>query len=170
MHYKTSISLLGLLLSIIVYSQKESSFIFQTGVGYYEGFHGGIQYSYFSQHATSLSIGFDMNVFSEGTLVSLIIEHDYGWIKNTQKDNLYSWTIQGKASIWYLEDEFYKWHVLSLSPAINRNFNLSPKIWISLDTGPVFNIVLANHRKTFEEVGWPKSVSPNARLLFHYRF
>ncbi|MBN1182886.1 MAG: hypothetical protein JXB49_11400 [Bacteroidales bacterium] len=156
-------------MNIMIYSQREHPFSLQTGAGYYEGFHAGLQYSYFSRHITSASLGFDKNVFSTGTLVTFTLEHDYGWIHKNSNPEEFSWTLQGKASIWYLEDEYYKWHVLSLSLTLNRNIILGPKVYLSIDAGPLFNIVLANHRKTFEEVGWPNSVRPNVRILVHYR-
>ena len=40
---KICIFLSGLLLRITKYSQKEPSFLLQTGAGYYEGFHAGLQ-------------------------------------------------------------------------------------------------------------------------------
>ena len=68
-----------------------------------------------------------------------------------------------------MENEYYRFNVLSIAPAITRNISVNKKIYLSLDIGPLFNIVLESYRKTFKEIGWPYHVMPNFKFQIAYK-
>jgi len=60
-----------------------------------------------------------------------------------------------------LDDDYYTFNSLAWSATIEKNFQLTQKIQLSLDAGALINLVLTNERKTYEEVGWPYHTRPS---------
>jgi hypothetical protein len=149
-------------------SQISSKFDFFLGYGFYEGINAGAEF-YFKSYtqSVSLSIGANNLFDKKQKYFALIPEYNIAIFRHRRNpDDLFKWHVNNKFVFWQLDDEYYKWRVISFIPSLNRQFSLFKKLSISIDAGPSFNLVIYNKRKTFKEVGWPYHVLPNIRVKF----
>jgi hypothetical protein len=151
-------------------AQNHSGFDYFVGYGYYEGVHFGAAYQFKSDtQSISLALGgfyrpeYDEKLYAVTASYNIAI-----FRKRTDSNNLFKWHLNNKFVFWQMEDEYYKWIVVSFIPSLCRQFSINQKLKISVDAGPALNLVLYNERKTYEEVGWPYHVYPNfsIRLIF----
>jgi len=159
-----------LILSIGLFAQKENNLACSLGYGYYETFTLGFSYYLNPEHKIGFAAGSSF-IFNNEMYYSVTLVDDIALFRS-KKDNYknYKWFLTNKILYWDMEDNYYRWNVLSLSPALTRNFSINRRINLTVDFGPLFNIVLESYRKTYEALGWPYHVMPNARLLINYRF
>ena len=136
------------------------------GIGFYEAFHMGIEHNYRPNLGYEISLGSQFWTVHNHKYYDLTFQHNWTFRKNKV---LTSWSLDNKLVFWYLEDKYYKWFVLSMEPALGKNFKITKKLDIHLDAGPVFMVVLYFKRKTFEEVGWPRYFLGNATLKIVYK-
>lgn len=149
--------------------KNPKSIEFSLGYGFYEAINAGIKYNFNNQDKIGISFGMDNYIINREKYYSIIFEYDCAILKRKKTNNQnYKWFWNNKLIYWHLEDDYYKWNVISICLSLNRNIYINDKIFISIDAGPIFNIVLRNIRKTFDEVGWPYHVMPNFRLLLNY--
>jgi hypothetical protein len=151
-------------------SQSQSRFDFFIGYGFYEGIHIGSEY-FLKSKTQSISLvlgGFYQSNHSEKYYAITPSYNIAIFRKRADSNNLYKWHLNNKFVFWQLEDEYYKWMVVSFIPTLCRQFSINQKIKISIDAGPSMNLVLYNERRTYKEVGWPYHVYPNfsVRLIF----
>jgi hypothetical protein len=147
---------------------QPSRFDFFFGYGYYEGVTLGSElHNKSGSQSLSLSGGYFRRFQKEEETFTFAMGYQHA-ILLTQKidSSAYKWHLGCRAVFWRLEDPFYLWKAVSIIPSINRNFLIFKKIKLNLDTGPAFNIVLYNKRRTFEQVGWPYHVMPELRMIF----
>jgi hypothetical protein len=151
-------------------AQKPDGFGMSLGYGYYETFTLGFSYYLNPEHKIGISAGSSFMINNE--MYYCVSLEDNRAIFRSKKDGSgnYKWFLTGKILYWDMEDKFYRWNVLSLSPALTRSFSIYDHLNLSADIGPLFTIVLESYRKTYEGLGWPYHVMPNFRLLINYRF
>jgi hypothetical protein len=157
-------------LSADLYAQKDGKLEFNFGYGYYEAFTIGLCYNLKPEHKIGIAAGTTFMIKNE--MYHSVILEDHIALFRSKKDNNnnYKWFLTNKILYWDMEDKYYRWNVLSLSPAISRRFSVNRKMYFSLDMGPLFTIVLESYRKTYEGLGWPYHAMPNTRILLNYTF
>lgn len=168
---KTLITIIVLtVISVNSSAQKPGSLGLSFGYGYYETFTLAFSYYLNPEHKIGISAGSSFMINNE-MYYSVSMEENRALFRS-RKDGSgnYKWFLTGKILYWDMEDKFYRWNVLSLSPALTRSFSINNHLNLTTDFGPVFNIVLESYRKTYEGLGWPYHVMPNLRLLINYRF
>ena len=147
-------------------SQTPSRVDLFLGYGYYEGINIGAEY-FLKSYTSSIcfSIGSNYLFESKKKYIAIIPTYNIAILRSRKNSEyFFKWHLNNKIVYWQLEDEFYKWKVISLIPSISRQYSISQKLSVSVDAGPSFNIVLYNKRKTFMEVGWPYHVLPDFRI------
>lgn len=148
-------------------AQPHSRFDFFLGYGFYEGCTAGSScISKSGKQSVSASFGYDKFLRPDEETRSISLAWNVSiFRKQVNSTGAFKWYLQNKLIYWQLEDPYYKWKVLSVNPAVSRQFHIYKKMQASVDAGPSINFVLYNHRKTDREVGWPYHVLPNVRLL-----
>jgi hypothetical protein len=158
------------LLSQSLFSQKDHTLVCNVGYGYYETFTLGLKYYLNPEHNIGIAAGSSFMINNE-MYYSVMFEDNIALFRSDRDNfNNYKWFLTGKLLYWDMEDKYYRWNVLSLSPALTRRFRINERISLTADLGPLFNIVLESYRKTYEALGWPYHVMPNIRVLVNYRF
>jgi len=157
-----------LFLGFIVLKAQSNKLDLFTGYGYYENVLLGFKYEYKTGLNLGISVGSSLSLMNQDNY-SLTLENNVAIAQSKLDEfNRFKWFLTGKIMYWKYEDEYYLYKVLTLSPAVTRNFVFNNRLYISIDFGPLFTIVLHNKRKTFEEVGWPYHVMPNIRVLLNF--
>jgi hypothetical protein len=154
----------------ILFAQEGSSFEAVCAYGHYESVSIGAKYTVKPEIKFGLLLGYNFNLLNNEKYFSATFENNLGLFTNRKdlNDN-YKWYWTNKFIYWDLENEYYRFNVLSISPAITRNIYLNNKIYLSLDIGPLFTIVLESYRKTFKEIGWPYHVMYNFKFQLAYK-
>jgi hypothetical protein len=152
-----------------LFSQRAHTSEFGLGYGYYETFNLGFSYYLNPVHKIGISAGSSFMINNE--MYYCVGFSDNIALFRTKKDKLqnYRWFLTSKLLYWDMKDKFYRWNVLSLSPALTRSVAINERMNLTMDIGPVFNIVLESYRRTYEALGWPYHVMPNLRILINYR-
>lgn len=159
-----------IILSANLFAQNDNKPGLSFGYGYYETFTIGVNYYLKPEHKIGIGAGSSFMINNE-MYYSVYIEDNIAVFRFKKSNtNNYKWFLTNKILYWDMKDSFYRWNVLSLSPAITRSFTINNNINLTADLGPLFTIVLESYRKTYEALGWPYHVMPNVRLLFNYRF
>ena len=138
------------------------------GYGFYESFHlsFGLQNENFKYQ---FSAGRDHGIFDEDFMgLSLLAGIKVIKDDNASNSLLSDIYINGKFEYWRLEDGFYIFNGLVLSPGLIKDFHVTHRLFLSARVGPEFPIVLKSKRKTFEEVGWPNKISPGVCITIFY--
>jgi hypothetical protein len=158
-----------ILISTGLFSQKAQRSEFSLGYGYYETFTLGFSYYLTPAHKIGLAGGSSFMINNE-MYYTFSISDNIALLR-TKKDKFqnYRWFLTSKVLYWDMKDKFYRWNVLSLSPALTRSITVNERLNITMDIGPVFNIVLESYRRTYEALGWPYHVMPNMRILINYK-
>jgi len=153
------------------FSQIAGKYEFHAGYGFYETVNVGANYLFNRNiQKAGISIGFDNFIQNSETYFAISLEHNLAvFRKKKRQESLYKWYVDSKSIYWHLKDSYYNWDVVSLSPSLQRIFYFTDKLFMSVDAGPMFNIVLHNKRKTLKEIGWPYHVMPDIRVLLAYR-
>lgn len=136
------------------------------GYGFYEGFHAGLSFKLKdSNQSAGISIGAG-NVFDfSQKYYSASVNYTRPVFKNKLTVGGYpKWQFDNTLVLWQMEDSYYIWRVISFIPSISRHIYLSDNLTLALSTGPSFNLVLYNKRKTFEKAGWPYHIYPNLKI------
>lgn len=159
-----------LCLQLISFAQKESKFELNCAYGYYESFSIGAKYYSKPELKFGLLFGTNFSLVNNEKYYSATFENNIALFKKHKdlNDN-YKWYWTNKLVYWDLENEYYRFNVLSISPAITRNIYLNNKIYLSLDIGPLFTIVLESYRKNFKEIGWPYHLMYNFKFQIAYK-
>jgi hypothetical protein len=152
-----------------LFSQRAYTSEFSLGYGYYETFTLGFSYYLNPVHKIGIAAGSSFMINNE-MYYSVSLSDNIALFR-TKKDKFqnYKWFLTGKVLYWDMKDKFYRWNVLSLSPALTRSIPINSNLNLALDIGPVFNIVLESYRRTYEGLGWPYHIMPNMRILINYR-
>lgn len=165
---------LTFLLALILFSsgiraQWRSNPEFRLGYGYYESFNFGLSLELRSDNRIGFGAGTNYMI-NNIRYYSVFIEDNLA-IFRTRRYNFieYKWFLTGKISYWDREDTQYRFNVLSLSPALTRCIPINSKLNLTIDAGPVFNIVLESYRKTYLALGWPYHIMPNVRVLLNFK-
>ncbi|MCK4664726.1 MAG: hypothetical protein KAT68_17785 [Bacteroidales bacterium] len=170
MKFKIFILLIILLKPLILFAQNERGLELNCGYGYYESFSVGAKYTYKPEIKFGFLIGTNFNLLNNEKYYSATLENNIAILKQRKDLNEnYKWYWTNKIVYWDMENEYYRFNVLSIAPAITRNIYVSEKIYLSLDIGPLFTIVLESYRKTFKEIGWPYHVMPNFKFQIAYK-
>ena len=149
---------------------QENKLELNLAYGYYESFSIGAKYNYSPEIKFGLLLGSNFALLNQENYFSATFENNIAIFKNKKDINdQYKWFFTNKIIYWDLENEYYRFNVLSLEPAITRNLYINNKIYLSFDIGPIFAIVLESYRKTFREIGWPYKVMPNFKIQFAYK-
>ena len=136
------------------------------GYGFYEAINIGMKHIIDQHNIIGLSIGSNFHLLNNEKYYAIELEYDRSIFNNNNKIN--NWFFINKIIYWNLEDKYYLWKVLSWSPCLGKYIYFTDKIGSLIDIGPLFNLVLYNKRKTFEEVGWPYKIMPNFRIELFY--
>ena len=170
MKLKNFILLFVLLHPIILFAQNEKKIELNCAYGYYESICIGAKYIYKPEIKFGLLIGNNFRLLNNEKYYTVTLECNtaiFKQKKGTKKN--YKWFLTSKIIYWDMEDKYYRFNVLSFSPAITRNISINKNLYLSIDIGPLINIVLESHRKTFKEVGWPYHVMPNLKFQIAYK-
>ena len=138
-----------------------------TSVGMYEALSIGAKYNYRPNLGVSITAGTQFKTYKNQKYWSIVLAHDWNF-RNSDK-SLTHWLLTKKFILWHIEDNWYKWTVLSMEPALARNWNFTNKLGLQIDAGPVFMVVLGFKRKTFREVGWPNYFNVNITGKLFYK-
>jgi hypothetical protein len=139
------------------------------GYGYYETFNIGLSLELRSDNRIGFGAGTNY-LINNKMYYSVFIEDNMAVFRSRRYNYIeYKWYLTGKIIYWDLEDDQYRFNVLSLSPGITRCIPLNSKLKLTLDAGVVLNIVLDNYQKTNLTQGGPYPIMPNIRLLLNLR-
>jgi len=158
------------LFSLTLLAQNENNIELNCAYGYYESFSIGVKYTKNPELKFGILIGTNFHLLNNEMYYSASFENNIAVFKNKidSNDN-YKWFWTNKIIYWDMENEYYRYNVLSLAPALTRNIYFNNNIYLSLDIGPLFTIVLESYRKTFKEIGWPYHVMPNFKIQLAYK-
>lgn len=148
-------------------AQTYEKFEINTGYGFYDAFKLGIIYNFSNRTGLGVSVGLDHKFLRDESYISGSLELISG-IKKDRYDEKYCLRLNNRIYLWQIDDRFYKFRVISLNPALTYRINSGKKFYFSLMAGPAINIVVYNHRKTFEEVGWPHYIQFNPGFQLNY--
>ena len=167
---KTTIFLIPFIFfSAAISAQWRANPEFRIGYGYYETFNLGLSLELRSDNRIGFGAGTNYMVNNE-MYYSVFLEDNLAVFRSRKYNFIeYKWYLTGKIIYWMLEDDQYRVNVLALSPALTRCIPLNSKLNLTVDAGPVFNIVLDSYRKTNLAPGSPLLIMPNIRLLLNYR-
>jgi len=165
---KLSFTIFFVLIFANSFSQDTTKFRYFIGYGLYDGVNIGAEYHLKNKkQISSASFGYErLFNLNQQTFVIGLGYHNAIFTQRKNKIDQYKWQINNRITLWQLEDKFYLWRLVSFTPSISRKFVIFKKHNLLFDFGPIFNIVLYNKRKTFEEIGWPHKVMPNFRIIF----
>lgn len=164
-----TILLTFILFSTASYAQWRSNPEFRLGYGYYESFNFGMSLELRSDNRIGFGAGTNYMI-NNVRYYSVFIEDNLAVFRSRRYNFLeYKWFLTGKIIYWNREDDQYRFKVLSLSPALTRCIPLNSRLNLTIDAGPVFNIVLESYRKTDQAHGWPDLIMPNIRLLLNIK-
>jgi hypothetical protein len=159
-----------LFISADLFPQSERTLQGTLGYGYYETITLGLNMYLKPEHKFGISAGSSFMI-NNTMYYNIMIEDNIAIFKSKKnKLNNYKWFLTNKILYWDMEDAYYRWNVLSLSPAITRSFSVNSKVDLNIDFGPLFTIILESYRKTYEGFGWPYHYLPNLRILLNYKF
>lgn len=157
------------LLTCSVFGQERYKFSIYAGIGSHEAIHLGIKYQYAQTRSFLFSYGNFFKMVRNEDYWNIMLEHDWILPKWEKRDELSKLSINKKLIYWQLNDNFYKFTVISFEPALARKFGFSDIGHFECDFGPVFMVVLDYKRLTFEEVGWANYVMLNASIRYNIK-
>lgn len=146
------------------FSQKTK---LKIGYGFYEALNMGGYYSFSKTNEIGGALGYNFEI-NKRTYLAGILEYRRNLIRKNTNDNPSPFYLSGKLIYFFLEDNYYQWHVLSFVPSIGKEWSISQKISIAIDLGLAINNRIYSKRKSFEQVGWPYPFLPNAHLQLLY--
>lgn len=158
-----------ILLSAKLMAQKSGQFEIDAGYGFYDAMNIGITCFFWDHTGLGISLGAGDFLTGNEKYRSLSTNLSFPFVRNHQTvyGNYHLW-LYGKIYFWNLEDAWYKFQVIAINPAVAYKLYLNKRLFISFFAGPLFNIVVYNHRKTFEEVGWPHYFQFNPGMQLNY--
>ncbi len=126
------------------------------GYGSYEGINMSMVHGIFQDSELSVGVGAFDRFTKDRLYVSAFLEYNlpFPYIKSE------NWRVSTSLIFWRLEDQSYIWHMGSAVPALQYSYRSKMGEW-RIGTGPAFNLVLNNQRKTYYDVGWPYQVGLN---------
>ena len=156
-------------MNINIFAQQKNTVIF-TGIGFYDALNLGVTHHFTKNVGISGSFGFDKNILNTEKYFTVNLEFISGIIRNfdASNGNIKLW-LHNKVYYWNYDDRFYKFRVITYNPYISYRIYFISRLFLSLNAGPAINFVVYNHRKTFEEVGWPHYVQFNPGFRINYR-
>ncbi|MBI5217425.1 MAG: hypothetical protein HY958_00650 [Bacteroidia bacterium] len=161
-----------LLAFVLIYSaslaQIESGRQITAGAGLYESFSAGYRINLLSNIAIGFSAGSNFRLYNHEEYYMCNAYFDWIFKKRKDPDNLSKWYVSGKIYNIVIDDPYYIWDFMAFSPCAGIYHNFTNKFGVSVDAGPVFNLVLYNERKTFDTVGWPYHVLGNVRVQVYF--
>ncbi len=155
-------------LNLNLYAQQKEAAIF-SGLGFYDALNLGVTYPINKNFGIGGSLGFDKNIRNNEKYFTGNLEIITGILKNYNSSNgdTKLW-IHNRIYYWTYEDRFYKFRVITYNPCVSYRTYLNPRLFLSFCAGPAVNFVVFNHRKTFDEVGWPHYVQFNPGFRINY--
>lgn len=136
------------------------------GYGYYDAAHIGYMYKIAEGRYIGTSIGINTTQNSFYFASSLEYLHKFNSLSHRPVTrNVY---LDFRLLYWYLNDENYKWNVLSYIGSIGYTYTFNNHFGLKFDIGAGLKTVLSVHRNSFDEIGWPKGFSPNFRIQLYY--
>ncbi len=160
---------LFIFLAVETTAQKPGNFELNAGYGFYDAFKIGATFHFKQYMGVGGSIGFDDHLLRNEKYISISAEFMISVFRNfiTSNDN-HRCRLHNRIYFWWLEDQFYKFRVITYSPCFVYRFDICERVSITCSAGPAINFVVYNFRKTFEEVGWPHYVQFNPGIQLNY--
>lgn len=151
------------------YAQQTQNIKVIGGYGSYEGMHAGIAWQFQKRNQLSIAIGTNNLVPKDESSCAVSLKNRLGFnFKKDESRNHFKWQVGGSIIYWKLEDPYYSWKIMSFIPTFERNMRINSRLNLTIGAGPSIQLVLHSERKTFEEVGWPYKIQPNAFIQLSY--
>ena len=158
-----------LFLTNLVLSQNTHNTRVFGGYGNYENTFAGISWQYQKRNHLSLALCTNYMLIADKSLYATFIKNQLGF--NFKKDSTtqhFKWQFGVSVMYWRLEDMYYIWNVMSFIPSFERNIRINSRLNLVMGVGASIQLVLHSERKTFDEVGWPYKLRPNAFVQLTY--